>query len=170
MATDAPEIWIVLYLALWFLLPAGDERGRRGLLYGAAGGIVALIISGLIGVIWPVPRPFVVDPTKVHLLIHHAADASFPSDHVTGSFALALGLLWGRRGWGVVGFVIAVLVMWARVFVGVHWPADVVGGMVLGLAVTGLVLLARRQLEPITAFFLKNLPRPRPSSGTRSPL
>ena len=83
-------------------------------------------------------RPFVGD-TRTVVLIPHAVDNSFPSHHATVAGGLAaLGLLTWRR-WAAAFVALAVAVGLARVYVGLHFPGDIIGGFVLG---TGSVLLA----------------------------
>jgi undecaprenyl-diphosphatase len=85
------------------------------------------------------PRPFVTHPHTIHLLIKHAADPGFPSDHATGSFAIATALWLRSRRWGALAFLLAALLSIGRVALGVHYPADVIAGAVLGAAVAVLL-------------------------------
>ena len=74
-------------------------------------------------------------PTQSHLLVGRSTDPSFPSDHATGAFAIAVAIWLYDRTIGTVFLVIGVLVGFARVYVGVHYPGDVLGGAILGAAV-----------------------------------
>lgn len=68
-------------------------------------------------------------------LIQHAADSSFPSSHVT--FVLVLAVICATRGqWRLTGFIalLGLVMAWARVFVGVHWPFDMLGALVVAIA------------------------------------
>jgi membrane-associated phospholipid phosphatase len=99
-------------------------------------------------------RPFVSYPHAV-LLVSHSADPGFPSDHATMAGAVAAGVLlstWraGSRWLGVIGVVLAVLMCAVRVYVGVHYPLDVIAGLVLGAVVALVVVpLAARLCEPV---------------------
>lgn len=125
------------------------------------------------------PRPFVSH--KVHLLVRHAADASFPSDHTAWSFAvvgmLLLALLpaftaigqktttgWRRFGFAplyvpflllVMALVIACSIGLARIFVGLHYPGDILGGAVDGLLASCVVTVLRRWLHRPTNMVLR---------------
>jgi undecaprenyl-diphosphatase len=144
-------------------------------------GIACLLAYGLNLLIEQVvfePRPFVT--YSVHLLVHHAADASFPSDHTAWSFA-ALGMLllaslppllgaW-RRGtllreasgrWLIVpgllvliAVVLACSIGLARIYVGVHYPDDILGGAVNGLLAATATTWLRRRLQSPTQAFLR---------------
>ncbi len=87
-------------------------------------------------------RPPVHDPEPTPL-VNVPGDAAFPSGHAATSFACAAVLAWLTPLAAVPLFVLAVLVAFSRVYVGVHFPLDAVGGAALGLAVaTALRLLA----------------------------
>jgi undecaprenyl-diphosphatase len=78
-----------------------------------------------------------------HALVHVPANPSFPSGHAATSFACATLLAWLTPLPRVPLFVLAALIAFSRVYDGVHYPFDVVGGAVLGLLVaTALRLLA----------------------------
>jgi undecaprenyl-diphosphatase len=91
------------------------------------------------------PRPFAVFPHAL-LLAHRSADPSFTSDHATMAGAVAVGLLLVSRRLGTVAAAAAVLMAFARVYVGAHYPVDVLAGLVLGGAVAGLGWLVLRRL------------------------
>jgi undecaprenyl-diphosphatase len=79
-------------------------------------------------------RPF--QTHHVHQLIAHDPGVSLPSDHATAAFALAFGIgLFLHRGWGVALAVAAVIIGFSRIWVGVHYPGDIVAAaMIAGLA------------------------------------
>lgn len=91
---------------------------------------VAQVIAGLVGR----SRPFVADPSGVHLFSRHAADASFPSDHATAAVAIAVAILLRKRAWGIVALALAMVVSIGRIALGLHYPSDVLAGTVLGTA------------------------------------
>ncbi len=109
---------------------------RRGILVGivavAAVGLalgLAFIGSHLVGE----QRPFVADQDTVRL-IAHAADNAFPSDHATVAAAAAgvAALAWRRSAAVALGLAFAIGV--SRIFVGVHYPGDVLAGWAAGMA------------------------------------
>jgi membrane-associated phospholipid phosphatase len=70
---------------------------------------------------------------------------SFPSGHASTAFACATVIAWASRRLAAPAFVLAAAIGWSRVYVGVHWPLDVLGGALLGVFMgTLLVFLARR--------------------------
>ena len=74
----------------------------------------------------------------------------FPSMHATGSFAFAMSLAFARLPWPAAVFVsTALLVAWSRVFLGLHFPSDVLAGAVLGSLLAWVVYaVLRRWLAP----------------------
>jgi undecaprenyl-diphosphatase len=131
--------WVVLIVPAGLVLmwinavPGQREAAVRALLAA----LVALTLSKLIGLMWFHPRPFMVGLGQTYL--HHAADSSFPSDHATGMFSVALALaicqLREARRFGMALLALGLAVAWARVFLGVHWPLDMIAAfMVSALA------------------------------------
>jgi undecaprenyl-diphosphatase len=94
------------------------------------------------------PRPFLVRPDPEPLLTT-PLDLSLPSGHAATSFAGATLLARAQRHTALPFFVLAALVAWSRVYVGVHYPLDIVAGAVLGVGVALLsTALVRRVRRP----------------------
>lgn len=88
-------------------------------------------------------RPY--DSGITHLLIERSADPSFPSDHATASFAIAaVFLIHGMSARGLLYSLAASLIMFSRVYIGIHYASDVLGGAVIGICAAGFVAFAFR--------------------------
>ncbi|SCC94579.1 putative undecaprenyl-diphosphatase YbjG [Thiomonas sp. X19] len=127
-----------LIFAAPLLLVAGwlwrRQAPRAALVHAALAALLGLGLNQLIGLVWTEPRPFVLGIG--HRFLAHAADSSFPSDHLTVIWGAAFALLF-HRDWRRAGFGLALLglpVAWARIYLGVHWPLDMVGAAAVGLA------------------------------------
>ncbi|TDR76468.1 phosphatase PAP2 family protein [Paludibacterium purpuratum] len=121
-------IWIVPVLLVVGWL-RGSDHTRRVFLVATTATLLALSVNQLIGLVWPHPRPFMIG--LGHSFLPHAADSSFPSDHMTVMCSMAFSLLY-YRGFRLVGGVLAVLaipVAWARIYLGVHFPLDMAGAL-----------------------------------------
>jgi undecaprenyl-diphosphatase len=152
--------------------------GQQMILLACGAVVLALAFNLALGSLIYEPRPFVSHPSVVHLLISHAADASFPSDHSAVASAIASMLVlyvplaawaWLRhfkrvapplRAAGLRLLVVAVLVAivavgavltigLARIYVGVHYPADIVGGAACGLLAALLLTALRPWVHPL---------------------
>ncbi|MCU1394105.1 MAG: Undecaprenyl-diphosphatase [Ilumatobacteraceae bacterium] len=120
----------------------GDVRAVAGTVWAALAALAALGIGQIIGGAVDRARP-ITQLSGVHLLVDRTNDFSFPSDHATVAGAVAMGLLLVDRRWGIIGWVLAVLMAFTRVYVGAHFPSDVLAGLALGavVAVAGRFLV-----------------------------
>lgn len=91
----------------------------------------------------------IAHPGLVHLLVKHG-DTSFRSDHAAAAFAIAGVLFSVHRRLGTLALALAALVAYARVYVGDHYPGDVAGGALIGVAAAILVLTWLRTLPLLT--------------------
>jgi undecaprenyl-diphosphatase len=145
--------WVICIVPVWFALSwfRVDAQGRRELLEVLAATVVALAIGQVIGIAWPQPRPFMVHTGTQFLA--HAADPGFPSDHVTVLWSIACATLFTRSfaRSGIVWFALGLLVGWSRVFLGVHFPLDVLGAAPVALAAATATRALREPLQPMYA-------------------
>ncbi|MFE9173528.1 phosphatase PAP2 family protein [Streptomyces kebangsaanensis] len=95
------------------------------------------------------PRPF-LDHQGLEVLVSGKTDFSFVSDHAAITMAMGVALFVANRRFGLVGIGLALLEGFCRVYMGVHYPTDVVGGFALGTAVALLLSpLAMALLTPL---------------------
>ena len=103
--------------------------------------IARLGVKTAIVFFYPHPRPYAVLSEMQALIPVGPADAyqSFPSGHAIFFFALSTVIYRYNKSLGVFFFLCSALMGIARIFVGVHWPADILGGAVLGILVGVIV-------------------------------
>ncbi|MFH8978371.1 phosphatase PAP2 family protein [Streptomyces sp. NPDC017890] len=149
-------LFAIVLLVLWCWW-----SGRRRAGEDAASNVAALVWAPLaagVAVLVNVPiRGFVERPRpfKTHdgleVLVAGKDDFSFVSDHATLCMALAVALFVANRKFGLAAIVLAVFGGFIRVYMGVHYPTDVIGGFALGTAVALLLSpVAMALLAPLT--------------------
>jgi undecaprenyl-diphosphatase len=129
-------VWITIAFVL-----ALARRQPSLFMLVTAGVLTADMLALLLKMLGGRRRPFVANPEQ-DPLVGTPFDLSLPSGHAATSFAGATLLAWYAPRLAVPLFALAVLIAWSRVYVGVHYPLDIVAGAVLGIAVaTALRLL-----------------------------
>ncbi|MGH3472924.1 MAG: phosphatase PAP2 family protein [Nocardioidaceae bacterium] len=140
--TFSAKYMIFVAFAILALL-ALRELGRRawGTLIRVGASLVLAFVFGLVAAqLYSEQRPFTTHH-DLRVLVPHAAGQSFPSDHATASFAIAFAVwLFISRAWGVLLTLIAVLIGFARVFSGIHYPGDILGSVVVAALGVGVVV------------------------------
>ena len=157
LAQYSLEMYAVLFLVAWFILPKHDAERRHALVVMGFSGILALGFNVVIAHIWFRPRPLVSLAKGTYTqLIPHALDASFPSDHTSGSFAFAAAS-WKRVDYWISHLFtfLAIFVAIARVYTGVHWPTDVLAGIIIGIVSSRIVWVLNSWLKPLTNLGLR---------------
>lgn len=146
---DKGLIWILLGLALLFF----PKYRKWGIAMLCALLLTTLLGEGLLKHLIARPRPFMHYP-DLALLIPPPSTYSFPSGHSAASFAAAVVLFRCRRSFGIPALVLAALIAFSRLFLFVHYPTDVLAGILLGTAVGLLTCYLFRkfwQLRPVSS-------------------
>ena len=127
---DHGELWIILALVL--LLVRSQRRYGAAVTCGLVLDLIScnILIKPLVGRI----RPFAVN-TAVELLVKAPLDASFPSGHTAASFAAVFALKAAGSPLWKPALAVAVVIAFSRLYLYVHWPSDVLAGVLLGAAV-----------------------------------
>jgi undecaprenyl-diphosphatase len=159
----------MLLAALWLW---GGRDLRRLATKACLVTLLALGVNQVIGLAWMHPRPFMLG--LGHGWLDHAAESSFPSDHATVFAGVGLTLLFGGATWlaGIV-LIVGVMVAWARVFLGVHFPLDMVGAVAVAWAAYGIIsplwrVAGEPLMHPFERLYRALLARPIAAGWVRS--
>ena len=152
-AVDAQYFFVAL-LAVLFLARGkwASRNARHGVIAAGFSAALALGIAQVISHIWERPRPYIAHPDVAHLFVPASVDPSFPSDHATAAFAIAVAISLRSRRVGMVALAMAAILAVARVAAGIHYPGDVVAGALLGTLCALFFYLppVRRPLHALT--------------------
>ncbi|MEU6817475.1 phosphatase PAP2 family protein [Streptomyces sp. NPDC046860] len=137
-----PVAMVLLVLACWLTVrrKGGPDAvaSVTALVWAPLAAAVAVLVNAPIRGFVERPRPF-LDHQGLEVLIAGKSDYSFVSDHATITMALGVGLFVANRRFGIAGIALALLEGFCRVYMGVHYPTDVIGGFALGTAVALLL-------------------------------
>ena len=125
-------LYCIILLFAWFWL-RGNYDTKKQILKAFIFTSIAILISQCISHVYYHPRPFVMEVGRT--LIYHAPNGSFPSDHMLIFSSIALSYLFSaQRKLGIFLLIMAWLVAWSRVYLGVHFPLDMLGAFLLAFA------------------------------------
>ncbi len=152
LITDLGSGGFIWLLAMFFLAVFGKGKGRKTAFLGVTALMVGWFLSDtVLKNLFARPRPF-VHFADARLLVSGPKQYSFPSGHSTTAFAPAVAVFrkYKRLGW--IALLLATLIAFSRIYVGVHYPLDVVGGMVLGSALGYLAVQNESLLDKLVVW------------------
>ena len=131
IAHDLVYVFLLIFAIAWL---RGSHEVKTGIIKAAIFTAITLSISEVLSAVLNTPRPFVMEVGRT--LIEHAPTGSFPSNHMSIFSGIAFAYYFSaQRDLGRILLWTAWLVAWSRVYVGVHFPIDMVGAFVIALAV-----------------------------------
>ena len=126
-------VWIALGVALLFF------KKYRGLGVTILLGLVIGLVTVNLGIknIVARPRPCAIN-SAIELIIPFPSEYSFPSGHTVSSFGAATSVFLNNRKMGAFALALAALIAFSRLYLYVHFPTDVLGGVAIGVAISFL--------------------------------
>lgn len=152
---NAGIVWILAAMSLIFV-PAVGKESKEHLKERRIAGIILIVsivfeficVNIFIKNIVNRPRPFLSDESLIPLI--RPGESSFPSGHAASSFAAATSLFLYRKKAGLPAYLLAGAIAFSRLYIGVHYPTDVLAGMVIGIVCGGVVnKLVRKRVNKI---------------------
>ena len=152
-----PLVFSLALLGLWFsgTTPAQRLKYQLTTLMGISALSIANIVGWLFNITWDRPRPFVEHGDELNLLFYPPTDPSFPANPVAVGFAAATAAWTINRKFGIWMYAAAALFGFSRLYAGVFYPTDIIGGAIVGIAIYGFVTYLRRFLEPLITGFVR---------------
>lgn len=131
IAHDLVYVFLLIFAIAWL---RGSHEVKTGIIKAAIFTAITLSVSEILSAVLNTPRPFVMEVGRT--LIEHAPTGSFPSNHMSIFSGIAFAYYFSaQRDLGRILLWTAWLVAWSRVYVGVHFPIDMVGAFLIALAV-----------------------------------
>lgn len=152
----------LILIWLWFGTrdPARREINQRAVLVAAISiGLTNLLVF-ISNQVYFRTRPFDLLPLyDVNLLFYRPTDPSFPSNLAAVLFAIAIPIFMKNKGWGAVLLVIATLASFGRVYMGIHYPFDILGGAGVGALGALMAMGTAWLITPLINLIMKFLQR-----------
>jgi len=122
--------YIVAFCLFLFVVFNFEKHKSMVILAFIAGGL-SRGITEFIQFLWGRPRPFIEN--HVNLLLNNIKSYSFPSGHASFFFGLSTIIFLYNKKIGLLFFIISFLISISRVYCGIHWPADILAGFLVGV-------------------------------------
>jgi len=149
MVFGAQYLIYIVIIFIFYITYKGRVPERKALILTLISLPILIIIIKAIHLFFYEPRPFIsldIDP-----LISHQSDASFPSRHTAIMSAIAFAYLYCKSKWTPMLILFTLWVGLSRIYVGVHYPLDIVGGVLVGI-VAAIVSLKLKDLLKLRFF------------------
>lgn len=161
-----PYIFMLVLVYLWF---SSSMEKRRSAFNSGLSVLLGMITSYVISLFYYHPRPFVENLGTQ--LIPHAPDSSFPSDHTTFIFSIAVMLLFNKatRKVGFILFVLSIISGLSRVYGGVHFPLDILGAMLVAVFSSVIVFNLQYKTNALFNLLVKIIPNRSIKNDSTSP-
>ncbi len=145
----------IIWIAFGLILLIPKKYRKTGIMVLAALLVMLVVNNIVLKNLIARPRPCWTYPEMVQL-VHNPSSYSFPSGHTTSAFAVAFTVFSQHKKLGKVIIVMAAIMAFTRLYVFVHFPTDIYGGILVAAAITTFVCFMEKKISPrITEFLQK---------------
>lgn len=145
----------IIWIALGLILFIPKKYRKTGIMVLAALLVMLVVNNIVLKNLIARPRPCWTYPEMVQL-VHNPSSYSFPSGHTTSAFAVAFTVFSQHKKLGKVIIVMAAIMAFTRLYVFVHFPTDIYGGILVAAVITTFVCFMEKKISPrITEFLQK---------------
>ncbi len=145
----------IIWIAFGLILLIPKKYRKTGIMVLAALLVMLVVNNIVLKNLIARPRPCWTYPEMVQL-VHNPSSYSFPSGHTTSAFAVAFTVFSQHKKLGKVIIVMAAIMAFTRLYVFVHFPTDIYGGILVAAAITTFVCFMEKKISPrITEFIQK---------------
>jgi undecaprenyl-diphosphatase len=155
LASYSQYILVIVLLIVLFYPKESRNYNQKMIAVSLLAALIArFVVKTLIVLLYQRQRPFVNSPLVHHLISTRQSQylQSFPSGHMIFLFALGTSLFLFNKRLGTFTLILSTIIGLARIYVGVHWPSDIVGGALIGAITSVIVYLLYKQ----TKYFKEN--------------
>jgi len=126
--------YILYMVGILFLILLIWKKNRLMIISAGISAVLSrLVIAEIIKIFSHRARPYVALESVNKLVLENGDFKSFPSGHATIFFAIAMAIYFFNKKLGIIFFLGAIIISIARIFVGIHWPSDILGGAMIGI-------------------------------------
>ncbi|WP_416825203.1 undecaprenyl-diphosphatase [Ectobacillus polymachus] len=134
-------VFLFVLIFMWFR----NDLSKRFAFHALLSAVVALFLNTLIKLFYFKPRPFVKH--RVGILIPSKTDSSFPSKHTMIAFAVSTSIFLYKRTLGLIMWILSIFTGFSRIWIGHHYPFDIIGSAFIGTMTSILVTKVFRGLN-----------------------
>lgn len=150
MIFGAESLIYLMLIFLFIITIKGKLAERKAFILFLISLPILILLIKFIHIFYFEPRPYIADRI-IPLINHTKADASFPSRHASIAFIMALPYFYYKSRWATILILLAIWIGISRVYVGVHYPLDIIGGILVGI-ISNLIALKIIKLIKIRFF------------------
>lgn len=138
-------LFAFVLIIMWFR----DHYHKRVTSYAGISAFISLLVSSMIKIFFYKPRPFLKKSVNLLAPVPSKRNSTFPSKHTTLAFAVSTTILFYKRTLGMIMSISALLAGLSRIWMGQHYPSDIIGSIFIGSFVAFCVKITTFIWDPL---------------------